>query len=57
MQIGAAGFAATATKGETGCTAFALAPGLVAEVTSSGNDPVCSDANTSQIRLTFGQNS
>jgi hypothetical protein len=39
---------------DLGCKAYALAPGIVAEVTSSGNDPICEDSRSSSIRLTFG---
>jgi hypothetical protein len=39
--------------GDLGCRAYALAAGVVAEVTSSGNDPVCRDRRNSSIRVTF----
>ncbi len=51
---GAGGFAFDSAPSEMGCIAFQLAPGIVAEITSSGNDPVCSDAATSSVRFTFG---
>ncbi len=36
------------------CTAIKLA-GAVAEVTSSGNDPVCFDGGTSNVRFSFAE--
>jgi hypothetical protein len=51
---GAGGFAFDSAASAMNCIAFQLAPGIVAEVTSSGNDPVCSDAATSSVRFTFG---
>jgi len=55
LQIlaGAGGFALDAASSDMGCDAYVLAAGVVAEVTSSGNDPVCSDAATSQLRFSF----
>ncbi len=54
FQIIVAGMlSADSAKTEMGCTAFALAPGVVAEVTSSGNDPVCDDRSTSSVRISF----
>lgn len=55
LQIiaGAGGLSTDTAEGELGCAAYALAPGVVAEITSSGNDPVCSDANTSSVRVLF----
>jgi hypothetical protein len=50
---GAGGFAFDSATSDMNCIAFQLAPGIVAEVTSSGNDPVCSDAATSSVRFTF----
>ncbi len=51
---GAAGLAFDSADSALGCIAFRLAPGITAEITSSGNDPVCSDAGTSQVRVSFG---
>jgi hypothetical protein len=39
--------------GDLGCPAYALAPGVVAEITSSGSDPVCRSSRNSSIRVTF----
>jgi len=36
------------------CSALRIA-GVVAEVTSSGNDPVCHDEGTSNVRFTFAE--
>jgi len=38
----------------TDCPTLALTGGVTAEVTSSGNDPVCSHPTTSNVRFTFG---
>lgn len=56
LQIvsGAGGLSLETTKGEFDCDAYTLATGVVAEITSSGNDPVCSDAGTSSVRILFG---
>lgn len=35
------------------CLAFALAPGIQGEVTSSGNDPVCHSDTSSSVRFLF----
>jgi hypothetical protein len=48
-----AGFSEEGTTGEIGCFALQLTSAIVAEVTSSGNDPVCEDPNTSSVRITF----
>ena len=51
---GAGGFSFDSAASEMGCLAFRLAPAIAVVVTSSGNDPVCSDAGTSQVRFAFG---
>jgi hypothetical protein len=51
---GAGGFGFDSAASAMGCIAFRLAPAIAVEITSSGNDPVCSDAATSQVRFTFG---
>lgn len=51
----AAGLPAEKAEGEVGCPALTLLAGNVGylvEVTSSGNDPVCIDVNTSRINFT-----
>jgi hypothetical protein len=35
------------------CTTYNQERGITFKVTSSGNDPVCEDANTSSVRFTF----
>ncbi|MBN9332786.1 hypothetical protein [Devosia sp.] len=50
----AAGLPVEEAEGEVGCPAITLVAGNVgylAEVTSSGNDPVCIDVNTSRINF------
>ena len=55
FNIVVAGFLSLDTApSDLGCKAYALAPGMVGEITSSGNDPTCDDARTSSIRITFG---
>ena len=51
---GAGGFSFDHALSEGGCDSYALAPGVSVEITSSGNDPVCSDSATSSVRFTFG---
>ena len=57
LQIvsGAGGFRLNSAASDMGCDAYTLAPGILAEITSSGNDPACTDGATSQVRFTFGQ--
>jgi hypothetical protein len=38
-----------------GCTTHLAAPGVTGTVTSTGQDPVCEDAGTSAVRVTFGR--
>lgn len=56
LQIvgGAAGLSFDHALSDAGCDSYTLAPGILAEVTSSGNDPVCTDPATSQVRFSFG---
>ena len=35
----------------TGCLTFEMENGLTGQITSSGNDPVCEDENTSSVRF------
>jgi hypothetical protein len=51
---GAGGFSMASVDNPMGCIAFQLAPEVQVEITSSGNDPVCTDAATSSVRFTFG---
>jgi hypothetical protein len=37
----------------SGCTAYDIGSGIIAELTSSGNDPQCRSDTTSNIRFTF----
>jgi hypothetical protein len=55
FAIAVAGFLSLDTApGDFDCKAYALAEGIVAEVTSSGNDPMCRDPRSSALRITFG---
>ncbi|NGM47332.1 hypothetical protein G5B31_17480 [Rhodobacter sp. SGA-6-6] len=56
LQIigGAAGLSLESLDMPAGCIAFALGHGIQAEVTSSGNDPVCESETTSSVRFIFG---
>ncbi|MFN4203954.1 MAG: hypothetical protein ACK4GM_12920 [Tabrizicola sp.] len=54
IVAGAGGFSLASLDNPMGCIAFQLAPGVQGEITSSGNDPVCTDAATSSVRFTFG---
>lgn len=38
---------------DLGCPYWTISPGVNAELTSSGNDPVCEDYATSAVRFTF----
>jgi hypothetical protein len=51
----AAGFSEKGALGEMGCFALQLTPSIIAEVTSSGNDPVCNDIDTSSVRISFAK--
>jgi hypothetical protein len=53
VLIGAGGLGSEDVSTADGCFAFQLTPTIVAEVTSSGNDPVCQDDATSSVRFTF----
>ncbi len=50
---GAAGLALDSAM-DSDCTILRLAPEVTAEITSSGNDPVCFDEKTSSVRFIFG---
>jgi hypothetical protein len=50
---GAAGLALDPAQ-DSDCTILRLAPEVTAEITSSGNDPVCFDETTSSVRFIFG---
>lgn len=49
----AAGYGLTPTQPDSMCPLFELKPGLVAELTSSGQDPVCDDPMNSAVRFTW----
>lgn len=54
MQLVAfTGLGTAVAPGTSECTSLQLTPAIGIEVTSSGNDPVCEDAGTSQVRFTF----
>ncbi len=50
VVAGMTGFAMT----DGDCASFVLGGTVAAELTSSGNDPVCPPAETSNVRFTFG---
>ena len=53
IVAGAAGLALDSAS-DSECTILRLAPEVTAEITSSGNDPVCFDEKTSSVRFIFG---
>jgi len=52
--IASTGIGAPSTPDDMGCMVYTLTPEIRLQPTSSGNDPVCEDANTSSVRVTFG---
>jgi hypothetical protein len=54
LLVASTGLGTSVAPGTSDCTSVQLTPVIGIEVTSSGNDPVCEDAATSQVRFTFG---
>ncbi|WP_301458170.1 hypothetical protein [Pseudorhodobacter sp.] len=52
--IALAGWPMKSVEMADGCTAYQLGDGLMASVTSSGQDPVCYSTDSSDVRFTFG---
>lgn len=52
--IASTGLGTSVAPGTSDCASVQLTPVIGIEVTSSGNDPVCEDEATSQVRFTFG---
>jgi hypothetical protein len=54
LLVASTGLGTSVGPGASDCISVQLTPAIGIEVTSSGNDPVCEDAATSQVRFTFG---
>jgi hypothetical protein len=54
LIVASMGLGTSVGPGTSDCTSLQITPLIGAEVTSSGNDPVCEDAATSSVRFTFG---
>jgi len=54
LYLAEAGLTVTATgEGELLCPELTLSNGVTVEITSAGNDPVCTDANSSGLRFVY----
>jgi hypothetical protein len=51
--MAAAGIKVSRADVPSGCVAYDLGNGIIAEMSSSGNDPTCQSDSTSNIRFTF----